>query len=101
MPVPLAIPALGGMLGGIAASLTGRVLMALGVSLVTYTGVDVAIDGVKDQVASVWGQLPQLAIQVFSVLQLDTCLNISISAVVARALVSTVSSGQITKLFFK
>jgi len=101
MAVPLILPALGGYLAAITASLTGRVLLALGVSFVTYTGFNVLIGSVSSQVSGVFGQVPTLALQVMSVLQLDTCLNIAISAVSARTVVATASNGAITKMLFK
>jgi len=101
MALPIILPTLGGFLGLITANIVGRVLMALGVSFVTYTGLDTALDYVKGEVAGIYGQLPTLVIQVFSVLQLDTCLNISLSAIAARILVNVAGGGEVTKMLFK
>lgn len=50
--------ALGGMLLTFAASMVGRVLLALGLNFVTYAGLDLAMTWVQNQIQSSIGGMP-------------------------------------------
>lgn len=52
-----------GALASLAGPITARVLMALGFSVVTFAGVDVAIGSVKSQILSSLGAGPVAALQ--------------------------------------
>lgn len=98
---------IGWLLGGIAASLgtwVGRVLVSLGISYVTYTGVDVLLSSTKgsalDGLAALAATSPVAAAFV-GALQVGTCVNILFSAYVARVAVRGLSGGTLTRMVNK
>ena len=56
--MPVFIAALGGMLINIVGSLVGRVLVALGMAVVTYTGVNASLEAMKTQAIQSFAALP-------------------------------------------
>ncbi|MDF3831819.1 DUF2523 domain-containing protein [Cupriavidus basilensis] len=99
MPVFL-LSLLGGLVS-IAASMVGRVLIALSISYVTYSGLSVLIDSYKAQVLSNLGALPIEFVQVLALVKLDVCVSIFFSAVAARLVLSGLTSDKITKMVLK
>lgn len=91
-----------GGLATVTASLAGRVLVALSIGYVTYTGLSVILSAVEAQVSGMFGGLPAIALQVLGTLQLDTCVNIYLSAYAARLLLMGLSpTGAITRMVLK
>lgn len=76
MALPVVAGWLATMLIGITGSIIGRALVALGLTVVYYRGIDVALTWARDLVFSNLGGLPALAIQLIGVLQIGTCINI-------------------------
>ena len=68
MALPIAA-AIGGVLLQITASVVGRVLVALGIGVATYTGVDVTLGWVKTQALSYLAMLPQDYLGILAVLK--------------------------------
>ena len=99
--MPAFIAALIGGLVSASASIAGRVLIALGVGFVSYTGLSAAISGVSTQVFAALDAVPAIAVQVLSALQFDTCLKILISSYTARLVLMGLTSGAVTKMVFK
>ncbi|MBC3935802.1 DUF2523 domain-containing protein [Undibacterium rugosum] len=94
------VAALLGGLAQVAASLVGRVLLALGMSYVTYKGVTVATDWLvelmKSSYAGIGGDIGGLV----QFLGVDKALSLIVSAFAASLAVKT-STGAITKLVVK
>jgi hypothetical protein len=100
--MPAFLAALVGGLGLAVTSFVGRVLVALGVSYVTYTGLSAILTTVEAQVSSAFGALPAVAIAILGTLQLDTCVNIYLSAFAARLVIMGVGpTGAITRMILK
>lgn len=99
MPVFL-LSLLGGLLS-IAVSMVGRVLVALGISYVSYSGISVLLDYVKSQVISNLTAMPIEFVQVMSLVKLDVCISIFFSAIAARLVLMGLSSGVVTKMVIK
>ena len=78
------MPALASFLLGIVASLVGRVLVALGFSVVTIVGFDAAIGKVKDLVYNSTYALPADAMQLFFLAGGGVALNIIFGAITFR-----------------
>lgn len=82
MPV-IAAALLGGLMN-IAGSLVGRVLIALGLSVVTYQGVDTVLGKLKsDAVAALMGLPPEL-LGILGYMKVGVCISIIASAVAVR-----------------
>lgn len=96
MPVILA-SLLGGLIQ-LSGSLVGRVLIALGISYVTYTGISIGLDAIKEAVWNNLAGVPAELVGLLAIAKIDVCINIIFSAVTARlALNGLTSGGKITK----
>ena len=95
------IPAIAGALVSIATSLVGRVLMALGMGVVSYVGINAALDVFKrffaDAMAGVGGDIAGVC----GVLKLDVVLSIFIAAGLARLVINGATGGTIKRLAMK
>lgn len=95
------IPAIAGALVSIASSLVGRVLMALGMGVVSYVGINAGLNVFKtyftDAMAGVGGDIAGLC----GVLKLDVCLSIFIAAGLAKLVINGATNGSIKRLAMK
>jgi hypothetical protein len=100
--MPLFISALIGALVSICASLVGRILVSLSIGYVTYTGVSVGLTALQNWVWSEAAGLPETVLNILGFLQVDTCIDIMLSAYVARITLAGLSAGgSITKMQIK
>jgi len=99
MPVFLAA-LVGGLLMALS-SAVGRVLVALSIGYVTYTGITITLDWIQGQIVERIDGLPSTVISVLGLCQVDTCLSILMSAVAARLVLSGLTSGKLTKMVIK
>lgn len=83
---------LGGLIN-IVGTLVGRVLVALGLSVVTYTGMDVALDWLKGMAIDYMDGFPTQMLGMLSLLKVGTCISLVFSAMAARMLVQGLTSG--------
>ncbi|WP_454903222.1 DUF2523 domain-containing protein [Variovorax gossypii] len=96
-----------GLLGGlryVAGSMALQVLVGLGIGLVTYTGMDISLDYLKQQALQQIGGLPADLIGLMGYLKIGNCINIITSAMVARmtmTMVRTASGALAVKRFLK
>ncbi|OGT14457.1 MAG: cobalt ABC transporter permease [Gallionellales bacterium RIFCSPHIGHO2_02_FULL_57_16] len=95
MPAVLAM--LGGLLLNIAGSLVLRVLTALGLSLVTYTGVNASLDWLKAQAVTAFQGLGAEVLGMLGTLRVGQCISIVFSAMVARQVVNGMSSDTVKR----
>lgn len=78
-------------------SIVGRALVALGLGVVTFTGMSVLLDGMKDQaIGAIQGLDPQV-VALFGVLKIGTFISIITSAVAVRLLLSGAQSGTVKR----
>lgn len=81
---------LGGLIN-IAGYLAGRVLIGLGIGVVTYSGFKFGLDALKaDAVASLLG-LPPNVLDLLGILKVGVCISIVTSAVAARLVINGLS----------
>ncbi|MCY1392145.1 hypothetical protein D3C76_250540 [compost metagenome] len=80
--------------------LVAKVLTSLGVGLVTYTGVTLLLDQVRDAVVSNMSASGAAYVALFGLAKVDVAINIMLGAVTARATLSGIdkASGSVTKL---
>lgn len=74
-------------------SLVGRVLLSLGMSVVTYTGLQVTFGWLKDQAVAKFLLLPPDVVGMLAVLKVGESLSIIFSALLVRASLNAASSG--------
>lgn len=99
--MPVFIAALLGGLVSAAGSLVGRILIALSIGYVTYTGLDSLLTAVGTAVHGSFTGLPAVALSVLAALKVDVCISIMLSAFAARLLLSGLTSGKITRMVIK
>lgn len=80
------------MLINIAASLVGRVLVALGMGIVTYTGINAALDALKTQAIQQFASLPPEVFGMLSVMKVGVAISIVTSAIAAKLLLDGLTS---------
>jgi hypothetical protein len=82
------MPFLAAMFGGvflnIAASLVGRVLVALGMAVVTYTGVSATLTFFKSGAIAALLSLPPEIVGMLSLMKVGSCVSMVMSAIVMR-----------------
>lgn len=95
--MPLLIAALVGALVQAAGSFLGRMLIAAGVGVVSYTGMQIMSQKILQ---AMWGQIngmPATVLGVMGVLHLGACINVIVSACLARAALNGLNSGTVKK----
>lgn len=80
----MAVTAVAPFLMGIAGHLVARVLVALGMSIVTIQGVDVAFGALKEMVVRNVNQLPQTAYALMMISGFGVALNLFFAAITFR-----------------
>lgn len=91
MPLVAWIASLWGGLMRIAPSLVGQVLIALGVSVVTYSGVSTSIAWLKAQALNSINGLPADLVSLLAYLGVGQCISIIFSAMVVRMTLSGIA----------
>lgn len=84
MALPAFIAAAGGMLLNVAGSVAGQVLVSLGISVVTYIGVDTALEKLKGDALTALTSLPPDVLSLLSYMKVGVAISIVTSAVAAR-----------------
>lgn len=82
--MPAFIAAIGGMLLNMMASFVGQVLISLAISVVTYVGVDTALERLKGDALAALGGLPAEMVALLSFMQVGVAISIITSAVAVR-----------------
>ncbi len=99
--MPLLIQALLGGLIQAAGTLVGKVLLSLGIGYVSYTGINLLFDSAKQTLfANIASQAP-VAVQLAGVLQVGTCVNIMVSAALAKLVLAGLTNGTLTRMVTK
>ena len=99
--MPVFIAAIGGMFFNRVGTLRGRVLIALGISVVTYTGVSSSLDWMRAGALAALGGLPAEMIGLIGFMKVGVCISIITSAIAARAVVSGISGDSFKKWVLK
>jgi uncharacterized protein DUF2523 len=99
--MPLFAAAFLGALVSAAGTIVGRVLIALSIGYVTYSGLSAGVGWVKDQVMAELGGLSAGVLQVVGTLQVDTAVSILASAVIARWTLRGLTGGALTRMVVK
>lgn len=92
-----------GLVGALATALpaiVARILVALGIGAVVYTGFDFILDQIVNQVIANFSSIGGLTAQVIGILNVDTAVNIIMSAYSIR-MTYKFSSGAFKQVGFK
>lgn len=81
---------LGGLIN-VVGYMAGRVLIGLGIGVVTYAGFKLGLDGLKGQAIAALLGLPPGVLDVLGVLKVGVCISIVTSAVAARLVINGLS----------
>ncbi len=92
------LASLGGMLLRALPGFVMQVLVTLGITAVTYTGVDMAIDHFKADALAALAGLPPEALGMIAYMKVGQCINIVFSAMLARMAYNGMKSGAVKKL---
>jgi hypothetical protein len=98
--MPLLTALLGGLLT-IAGSMVGRVLIALGMSYVTYSGFDLGINWLLNQIKTDMSSLPSEVVSFLAWCWVDKAIGMIFSAYSAAMVVRLAGGTSITKLVTK
>lgn len=98
--MPLLMALLGGLLT-IASSMVGRVLLALGMSYVTYTGFDFSINWLLNQVKDNMAAMPSEIVSFLAWCWVDKAIGMVFSAYAAALVVKLAGGTSLTKLITK
>lgn len=82
--MPTFIAALLGGLVNIAGTLAGRVMIALGISVVTYTGISTSLEFLRSQVFTSFNGLPAELLGILALLKVGSSISIMMSAITVR-----------------
>lgn len=99
--MPVIIAALIGGLVSAAGSFVGRALLALGVGVVVFTGVDLALGEFKTLFIANANGLDGRLVGMLGVFKIGTGLNILVSACLARLALNGLTSGSMKRFVLK
>lgn len=101
MAIPVIVASLIGGLISVTGTIVGRVLVALGVGVVTYTGVQVGIDSLLSNLDSAISGVPADILGLLGFMRVGEAMNIIISAMSARMLLNGLQGDTIKKWVLK
>jgi hypothetical protein len=99
MPIWLA-PVIGGVLS-VLSSIVGRVLIALGISYVTYKGLDLGVNWIKEEIVSNVGGMPAVTARFLGYFWVDRAITMIFSAFSAALALKTAGSTVLTKMVMR
>lgn len=85
----------------LAASMVGRVLIAAGVGVVAYMGIDTLISQVTSDIFSRLGGLNATLVGVLGLLKIGACINVVLSAYTIRMTLSGLQGGTVKRWITK
>jgi hypothetical protein len=95
------IPAIVGALISVCATLVGRIIMALGMGVISYIGINAALDVFRGYFNNAMGSAGATLAGMAGVLQLDVCFSIFIAAGLAKLAIAGATSGTMKRLAMK
>ena len=99
--MPVFIPLIIGFLIEVTASIVGRALVALGLSVVAYKGMSASLDWLKSSAVSSLVGLPPDLIGIISYMKVGECISIIFSAILARLLISGLQADTVKRWVLK
>lgn len=100
MPMPFLMPLLGGLLS-ICSTMVGRVLLALGIGYVTFSGFDLTVAWLLTSIKNSFAGMPSEVVSFLAYLWVDKAIGMIFSAYSAAMLVKLAGNASITKMVTK
>ncbi|MDP4076911.1 DUF2523 domain-containing protein [Acidovorax sp. A1169] len=97
--MPIFIAALMGAFLRMMASFVGRVLLNLGVAVITYKGMETGLEQLKQQALSAFGGLPPDLMALLTYMKVGVAISIITSALLARVFINGMNG--VAKRFVK
>ena len=100
LPAIAFFPLLAKFLAMVVSGLVFRALASIGFAYITYTGLGSLVATVKGHIVTLFGSLPPAVASILGMAKIDVAINIMISAIVARLLLSGMDkvTGTITSM---
>lgn len=98
--MPIIVASILGGLIQIAATLAGRVVLALGFSVVVFTGLSTTLDFIKSQTITALSSMGD-AVVILAQLKIDVAVSILTSAVAGRLLLNGLTNGSVARWITK
>ncbi len=95
------MPAVLGWLIEIAGTLVGKVLLSLGISYLSYKGLDAMVVAGKAQFMQSMGGLGATTVGLLGIMKVDVAVNMICSAIVGRLTLAGLTSGALKKMVIK
>jgi len=89
--MPIFIAAIGGMLINLVGTLVGRVLIALGIGVATFTGIQTTLNYLKESAVNSLGALPSEMLGMLSLMKVGVSISIITSAIIAKWIINGLS----------
>lgn len=86
--MPVFIAAIGGMLINIVGTLAGRVLIGLGIGVITYTGMNTTMEFLKTGALGAMSGMGPEVVSLISFLKVGVCISIITSAIATRVIIN-------------
>lgn len=99
--MPVWVAAIVGGFIEVCSTLVGRVLVALGIGLVTYSGLSTGLDLFKDKMAESVNSAGATAAGIIGVLQLDAAMSVLLAAVTLKMTLAGANSGTMKRWMTK
>lgn len=97
----MALPAIvGGVLIHIAGSIVARVLVALGISFVSFVGFTAAIDYLKDLINSSLAGMPADIVAILALCKVGLCISIYAAALTANLVMNGLNAGVFKRMIW-
>lgn len=98
--MPLILALIGALVRAVG-PIASQVMLALGFSFISYSGIDLAVNEMKDAAMSSLNGNGALFIQFVGVFQIGTAINMIASAYVGRTILQGITGGKLTKMITK
>ena len=93
MPLPVGL-GIGAVLAAIIVPLVVKVLLAFGIGFITYTGINLLLDGVLAEIQAQIAATPFLQVlNLFGYMGVDTAITLMVSAITIRATLKGLQAG--------
>lgn len=98
--MPLILALIGALVRAVGPLVT-QVMLSLGFSFISYTGIDFAITEAKTRALSALSGNGAIFLQFMGVFQIGTAINMIASAYIARTILMGITGGKLTKMVTK
>ena len=99
--MPYFIGLLWGAFASVLQSLVGRILVALGISYISYKGIDTLLGSLKSAAFSYLSNVPPDLIGIIGLARIGESISVVCSALTAKYVIQGLTGGALTKMMIK